>query len=425
MINIKSYSVKEIINKLESQKQNFWKKFIIKTISFFYIWYSETISGRCLQRAASLTYTTILAIFPLIAVIALFVPVLLGGVGKVENEAINFLGKIIVPTAGEEIEGGIKRYFEMFRQNSAAVGVFGIVGIMLSAVALLSNIEKSFNEIWKVYLHRSWTRLFSNFTTILVCVPILIGASIGLSAKVAETADAVGNIVALALPYIITCMAFTLAFYILPNTKVKFENALMSGIVSGFFWETAKMAFRFYVANPKMAILIKSLGAIPLFLIWIYLSWFIVLLGCELAFVIQNYARLYMENFKVKNYSVLDTKLIFIIFIMIAENFQKNNGGLTFSEILKKITIKASEIKEAVDIIKKGGFIVESETGKYIPCRPLENIKPSDILSLGSNPSDLIYLESEKDDLIKQISQNLQNSFLSWNEKNSIRDLII
>lgn len=415
-------TTKDILRRIENSGLKGSKQPLISALSFSHIWIHELGTDKCLQRAASLTYTTILAIFPLIAVIALFVPVLFGGVGKIEGEAINFLGKILVPNAGDEMQAEIKKYFDIFKQNSAAVGIFGILGIMLSAVALLSNIEKAFNEIWRVYATRAWMRVFSNFTTILVCVPILIGGSIMLSSQLNKIINIAGELTALLVPYVITCMAFTLAFYILPNTRVKFKYAIISGTVAGLLWEAAKMAFRYYVANPNIAILVKSLGAIPIFLIWIYFSWFIVLLGCEMAYVTQNYAGLYREYFKIEKYRVMDSKLIFVIFMIIAENFQQNKGGIHFSDILKKITVRVEELKHAIDSIKKSGLIEETDKGKFIPARPLENIKVQEVLTLGCDPNELFFKEEEIGSVTGDLSVKIQDFFMTWNSDKFIRD---
>jgi len=399
------------------------KKAIISVLEFIYLWYEEVIRDRCLQRSASLTYTTLLAIFPMIAVMALFVPAFFGGTQEMEKEVIGYVESILLPDAGQDIEGSIRGYFEVFRKNSRTVGLFGILGLMISALLMFSNVEKSFNEIWRSRRHRSVVALFSRFTTILVLVPLLIGASIILTANLTKHVQLVGRLFSLLVPYIITCLALTLAFFILPNTKVKFIYAFIGGFFAGLLWEIAKVAFGYYVSNPKITLIYKSLGAIPIFLIWSYFTWLIVLLGCELSYLLQNYKRLQYETFRKIPHTVLDSKLVFLVFFVIAEQYQKEKGGTSFSHLLKKVTIKYEELENLIDLLKEKGVITETENGLFIPSRPLDKLKPMDLLHLGCKVDNLYLKESEDDIPTCLTLEQLQKFVVSWSEGKSIRDL--
>jgi len=399
-------------------------RWIFKTAEFFYLWHKEVTRDFCLQKAASLTYTTLLAIFPLIAVLSLFVPIMLGGVGNMEDKVVEFVESRIIPQAGQDIESNIRGYFEVFRRNATAVGLFGVAGLMISAMLLFSNVEKSFNEIWQARRHRNIVAIFSRFTAILVCAPILIGASIFLSAEMSRRVFFLGRMFTLLVPYLMSCMALTLAYFILPNTKVKIKYALIGGVAAGLIWELAKVGFGYYVANPKITVLYKSAGAVPIFLIWTYFTWLIVFLGCEMSFLLQNYERLRRESFQRRAYTTMDSRLIFLVYMIIGDFFQRGGGGVNFFWLLRRMPIRASEMEKVLKLLVNAGFVAETVDGQFIPTKPLDKTKPADILSLGCKPEDLLFKESENDVSIVNALKNIEETYFRWLADKTVEDLI-
>ncbi len=394
-------------------------------LEFSYMLNDEVQKDRCLQRATSLTYTTLLAIFPMVAVMALFIPAFFGGRQEMEIQIVGYVESKILPDAGPEIEQSLQSYFEVFRKNSKAVGIFGILGLMISALLLFTNVEKSFNEIWGSRHRRSLVALFARFTTMLVFVPILIGGSILLTAEMPRYVGVVGHLFSLIVPYLITCIALTLAFYILPNTNVRFFYAFIGGVSAGLLWEIAKVAFGFYVANQKIALIYKSLGAIPIFLIWTYFTWLIVLLGCELSFLLQNYKRIKLDAFRKDPHTVLDSKLIFLVFMVIAEQYQKGLGGTKYSFLLNKVLITTGEMEQVITLLKNAGVILETEKELFVPARPLESYKPSEILVIGSNASRMYVKESERDEPVSRAVEEVQRFLSGWPEEKTVRDFFL
>jgi membrane protein len=417
--------IKKFIIDLRGRALSPPKKFFLRILEFVYLWYDEVIRDRCPQRAASLTYTTLLAIFPMIAVMALFIPAFFGGTQEMEREVMGYVERIILPDAGQEIEGSIRGYFEMFRKNSRTVGVLGIVGLMVSALLLFSTVEKAFNEIWRVKRHRSLVSLFSRFTTVLIFVPLLIGASIILTAELTKQVEIVGRFLSLVVPYLITCVALTLAFFIMPNTKIRFLYAFIGGFFAGLLWEMAKVAFGSYVSSPKITLMYKSLGAIPIFLVWTYFTWLIVLLGCELSYLLQNYLQLKYEAFRKIPHTTFDSKLIFLVFMIIADHFYKGKGGVNQSFLLKKVPVKYEEMDGVIKILKNGGFVAETDDEHLIPNRPLEKIKPGEILNLGCKADTLFIRGTEGDSSTISAVEHLQKFIVSWSEDKTLRDFFI
>ena len=420
----------ELIVKLQEKPLSLPAKVCRQLLKFAYLLNEEVKRDFCLMRATSLTYTTLLAIFPMIAVMSLFVPVFFGGTEEMEIEVISYVESIILPDAGQEIEQSIRGYFDLFRKNSKAVGVFGIMGLMISALLLFITVEKAFNDIWRSRQRRSLISLFSRFTTLLVFVPILIGGSIVLTAEMGRHVEVVGKLFSLVVPYLITCVALTLAFYILPNIKVRLFCAFIGGFSAGLLWEVAKVTFGYYVANPKIELIYKSLGAIPIFLIWTYFTWLIVLLGAEFSYILQNYNRLDLDTFRKDPHTVLDSKLVFLVFLVIADHYQRGSGGAGISHLLTKVLINSEEMERAILLLKKAGVILETEKEHFVPSRPLENIKPAEILSIGCRVDGMFHKEGETDASTSRVTQDLQqflwpaSSSRYWHQKHSRQDKV-
>jgi membrane protein len=220
-----------------------------------------------------------------------------------------------------------------------------------------------------------------------------------------------------------TCIALTFAFYVLPNTRVNLLYALIGGVISGIIWEGAKFGFSLYVASPKISLILKSLGAIPIFLIWIYFSWLIVLIGCELSFLLQNYRRLQTETFQKDKYTILDSKLVFLTFLVIADHFQHGAGSISFSEILSKVPIKADEMEHVLNLLIDEKFIEETSNNELIISRPLESVKPGDVLALGCDAHSLV-TQHDADVSLGMTMSRLQDAFMQWSSDKSIRDLL-
>jgi len=422
MLNIRT--IRDFIVNEEGKILSRPVKWVQKGIEFLYLWYREVVRDMCLQRAATLTFTTLLAIFPLLAIISLFVPIFFGGVEKMESRVVEFVESILIPKSGMDIQAIIRGYFDAFRRNSTAVGAFGVVGLMLSAMLLFSNVEKAFNEIWQARRHRRIVSIFSRFTTILVCVPLLIGASIILTAEMTRRLFIVGRLMSLIIPYLVTCMAMTLAFFVLPYTRVKFTYALIGGVCAGVLWEIAKVGLGYYVLSPNLTILSKTLGTIPIFLIWIYFTWLIVLLGCEITFLLQNYARLRAEAFRKKGCTIMDSRLVFMVFMVIADNFQRGSGGIDFHRLLRRVPIRAVEMDHILRLLLKAGIVSETTEGLFIPTLPPDKTKLSDIFAVGCRPAELLSRESKSDEAIFHTMEDLQETLAQWAKEKSIKDII-
>lgn len=250
--------------------------------------------GRIQLRASVLTFTTLLTLVPVL-VLAITIAEAFGALGGLQSRLESFLVEYLSPGGLEGVRAWLIQFFESvhsggFRGLSMLVLIGGVIG-------LFGSIEHSFNDIWGVHRGRSIFQRVSTYTTLMVFGPILIVLSLSLTASF-ETSSLRAWIESLSpafgilttagfklLPIFLTGLAFTLVYTVVPNVHVSLRASLPAGIVAGILWELSKMAFGLYITNATHYVtLYSSLAAIPLFLIWVYVSWLVVLFGAQLAF---------------------------------------------------------------------------------------------------------------------------------------------
>lgn len=249
--------------------------------------------GRGMQSAAALTYTTLLALVPLLAIgFAVFSAFPAFETARTAIEATIF--ENLVP----EIAGPVRTYLNSFMRNASKLGAAGIIGLSVTAILLLATIESTFNAIWHVERHRHLLIRFLIFWAVLSLGPILMGlilsttsdafgvlrqtwTDVGLDAGSLDVGgDARNHVIAI----ILQSVGFTLLFMIVPNRSVAWRDALIGGCLSGTAFEILKLGFGWYLAAfPTYQTIYGAMAVIPIFLVWVYFSWTVILLGAVFA----------------------------------------------------------------------------------------------------------------------------------------------
>ncbi len=252
---------------------------------------------RNLEAAGALSYTSMLALVPLMAVtlgvISAF-PVFDHWADEMES----YIFANFVPAAGDVIQ----EYLQEFVGRTAELTGAGTAFLIATAILLMATIEKSLNRIWRVNSGRRPINTLVVYWAVLTLGPLLMGASLALTSYLAALPMLAPEIVRGALqgailnlaPFLVALVGFTLVFIIVPNRQVRWHHALAGALISALLFEAAKRGFVLYVTNfPTYERLYGALATIPLFLIWIYVSWVVVLLGASVAAALTtfNYRR--------------------------------------------------------------------------------------------------------------------------------------
>jgi membrane protein len=268
------------------------KRYSLGLLRLLWRVFDRFVEDKCIQRASALGYASLLAIVPLVALgFSIFTSFQAFDVvaGNVRSVMLEYL----LPTS----QLAVQDYLDQVADKATALSIFGILGLLFTATALLNTMEEAFNYIWRISRSRSWMSKFVTFWSVLTLSPILIGASLTITSyfvalpvirDVAEGASAVSHIPFL-LPWLISATAMTALYMVLPNTSVPFRYAILGGLFAGALFELTKLGFAFYITElANYEKLYGALGTLPVFLIWLYLIWVVVLIGAEVVFCLQH-----------------------------------------------------------------------------------------------------------------------------------------
>ena len=255
-------------------------KYLLAFISFVFKRYSQ---NRCSSIAAELTVTSLLALVPLTAVVF----ALLAFIPSFQNlgeQLQTLLFQYFVPSTGETVQ----TYINEFVGKARGLSGVGSLMLIITALLLMRTIDSSFNKIWHVQSNKSLVRTFLVYWAVLTLGPILLGSSLLITSYI-QSLPMISNVVSdygqwmtLWLPFVMATVAFSVMFYVIPNRKIPVYHALGSGLLTATLFEVAKWAFGVFVSSfSTYQLIFGALASVPLFLIWIYLSWGIVLLGAE------------------------------------------------------------------------------------------------------------------------------------------------
>lgn len=250
----------------------------------------------CGESAAALTYMSLFAVVPLMTMMyAMFsiIPAFQGLGEQVEQ----LIFRNFVPASGEEVQSYLRAFSNQARKLSALGGFVLIV----TSYLMLSNIEKTFNRIWQTQGCRRGLSGFLRYWGVLSFGPLLIGAGLLMHTYLLsfqlmiDELDRLGLSTALLayLPWLMTWAGFTLLFVAMPNCRVVFRYALLGGLLTTLFFQFAKGLFGLLVANFSYQTIYGAFAIVPMFLLWIYLCWMIVLAGAELVRTLETFKSIY------------------------------------------------------------------------------------------------------------------------------------
>ncbi|MGH7990033.1 MAG: YhjD/YihY/BrkB family envelope integrity protein [Limisphaerales bacterium] len=399
------------------------------------------IRNRCLIRASALSYTTLLAMIPLLAVAVsvtssllktqgekqiyaaidklvsnIMPPATLGTNGDSVSLNLSPISVALTPTnsiaatnsiasatnnpvggtpvvsvsAQKEVAKDIHNFVQ--KTQSKALGGIGMLLLVVVAIRMLANVEATFNDIWGVTRGRNWLWRIVLYWTAITLGPLAIIGALGLaggthlqSAKhFVEHTPFIGSLIFQFLPLVVLWLAFALLYQLVPNTKVHFSAALTGGIVAGSLWHLNNMFGFLYVSrvvsNSKIY---GSLGLVPVFMIGLYFSWAILLFGAQVAYAFQN-RKAYLQEKLVENVNQRGREFIALrLMTCISRHFQTGRPPVTLQKISVDLGIPTKLAQQVLQTLLAARLIVEI-TGSgngYAPARPLETINCHDILA--------------------------------------------
>ena len=332
-------------------------------------------ADRCMESAAALTYMSLFALVPLLTVtytMASAVPAFQG----LEEQVQDFLFQHLMPETSSEIEG----YLAEFSQQAKNLTGAGIAFLVITAVLMLRNIEKAFNMIWRTRENRSAVSSFLLYWAVLSLGPVLIGLALAIStylnsfAHLLDQFDIFGAKALLlkTAPLVLSTAGFTLLYAAVPNCRVPLRHTVIGGLVTALTFNFARAIFTDLVVGSSYTFIYGAFAAVPLFLLWIYLSWNIVLLGGILVHSMSAYQSVEQAS-RPTVLKALDVLYLF---------WQKQQAGTTVKEIellngSHKVTrgLDSDTWRKLRDIFIQRKIIAQNDRGQYLLSRDLHGIR--------------------------------------------------
>ena len=393
-------------------------------------------SGR---QAAALSYHTIFGIVPL-ATVMLLIFQSFPAYSDVGEKIKSFiydqahLSNIQYPNPSnpdqtvkltEHLDKVVANFFTKAGQGT--ITFISVVIVIWVALSLLSTIERAFNNIWHVTRGRTFLHRMINYWALLTLGPLLLGFGIYITTRYAAVGQIQKTVLAhigpAVLSYIIATVAFFLLYFVLPNTKVQARAAIWGAILAALVWSIAKWGFGQYVTEfIPYSKLYGILGLIPLGVLWIYITWLIVLFGLQLTFTTQHLKTLDAAEIaaakKTEEYFIANDFTVINIVREIAAAFEANNAPVSAEVICSKLNLPAEFGDKILDHLVAGGIIVKSSEPRvgFMPAQDPANIKLSDIAEVVATAE---FGEStiERPVQLEQITQSQRNALAQYNLK--------
>ncbi|MEN8206077.1 MAG: YihY/virulence factor BrkB family protein [Pseudomonadota bacterium] len=367
-----------------------FRSYLVFVSRVLYLLVKELMGGQLNLRAMSLVYTTLLSVVPLLAVSFS----VLKGFG-VHNRIEPLLYNLLAPLGpnGVEITDRIIGFVE-----NVKVGVLGSIGVVLliyTVIALLQKIESAFNFVWQIDHLRSLSQRVSNYLSVTLVGPLLIFSAIGFTTSVLNTETALhlasiepfGTLMLYGsklVPYVLVCLAFTLIYIFIPNTRVQFIAALVGGVIAGVLWKITGWGFAAFIASSsKYAAIYSSFAIVILLLIWLYLSWLILLVGSQIAYFVQHpkYMTLYREPVVLSNR--MRERLALQVMFLVGYNYYHDKAPWTLESLVECLDLPGEPVHCTVRVLVDAGYLIEVDNDDmpvYLPLHDIEKIRLIDVL---------------------------------------------
>ena len=311
--------------------------------------------------------------------------------------------------------------------NKGSITIFSMVIVIWAALALLSTVERTFNNIWHVPRGRNFLNRIINYWAILTLGPLLLGLGVYASAQYATLAQLQKTLLTYIAPtvvsYIVAIVAFFFLYFVLPNTKVQAKAAIWGAAISALIWTVAKWGFAQYVTEfiPYSKVY-GVVGLIPLGVFWIFITWHIVLFGLQLTFTTQHLRSLDAAEIagaqKTEEYFIANDLTVINIVREIGVAFMKNQAPVPPEVICSKLDIPAEFADKILGHLVNSKLIAKTSEPKvgFLPVKDPANIRLSDIAETVAAAG---FAQSTTDESsnLQQISQSQRSALAQYNLK--------
>ncbi len=375
-----------------------------------------------LVRSAALTFYTLMAVVPLAAMVF--------GIAKGFGLEARFNTYLYTEFPQyslviDQVIGFAENLLE--RTKGGILASVGLVALFWSVIKVFGNVEDSFNKIWEVRKSRSWARKFSDYLTVVVVAPILWILSSSIRFQLQNhllnlTASWFVNFVFGLASLMIMWGMFTFLYRVMPNTKVKMKNALMAGVIAGTFFQLFQIIYVSIQSNlTSYNAIYGSFAALPLLLIWLQISWQIVLFGAELSFAYQNIGKFeYEKRTEEMSYDYRKRALL-VVMQQIVRHFVRSEGAVSSESVATDVNLPLRIVRDVIFDLEKAGLIVatpsqDEKINNYVPACDVHALTIHEIIHrVESNGADPLEIEHSPeyrsiDEILRALDETIDQS---------------
>jgi len=358
-------------------------------LRYLYALIRDILAGQLTLRAMSLVYTTLLSVVPLIAMSFS----VLKGLG-VHNDLRPLLYQVLAPLGdqGEQITDEVINLVDNVR--GGLLGGISLAFFIFTAVSMVQKVEESFNYVWHVAQPRSIARRFSEYLVVLLVGPVVVVIALGMIASIGNNDlvqmmlenEALGPVFVAGgkiAPYILVSGVFTFLYIFVPNTGVSLKSALIGGVVGGVIWAAIGVIFTGFVLYATQRQLIYSGFAVAIStLIWLYLSWLVLLIGAQLAFYHQRPAFLRVGRREPSLSNSMRERLALNTMYLIGQAFRDRDRKITLDNVCGQLKIPSIALAPIISALEQDGLLISTEKEHLLPGREMSGILVADILDV-------------------------------------------
>ncbi len=370
---------------------------LLRGMAILVISVNRFVGDACMVSASALTFYSVLSFIP---IVALVLGIAKGfGVGKVLEQQIREqtftdpqVMDFVVQFANHALEN----------TKGGLITGLGIMILLWSVIKVLGNTELAMNRIWAIKRGRKLTRKFSDYLSVMFIAPILLtlisGINVFLTSNLQTIAVEEGFLryassliiwLVNILPYLLVWFLFVFLYMYMPATPVKFKYAILAGIIAGTVYQVMQWFYiRFQIGVSSYNAIYGSLAALPLLLVWLQLSWSIVLWGTELCYIFRNRHCMYLNSLDRESRWIENVGQAVKILKYISDEYMQNKGGVTLGQISKKLKISTSKLQIVLHELVEKSVLAgwrEDDDIVYLPLRDLHQLSMADVINRLAN----------------------------------------
>jgi membrane protein len=344
----------------------------------------DWFDGEITVRAMSLAYTTLLSFVPVIS-FAFVVLKFVGAHGNLRYAVFQFF-RPLGSYAGE-LTTSVMQFVTNMRVD--VLGAIGIATLAYTVIATIQRVESSFQFVWRIERPRSLARRCAEYAIVMVAGPILIAAAVGVLAteRAQRTLRVDAPLLGDLLPDAVVTLAFLAMYLLIPNARVKFRAALTGAAAAGFVWSLVSKAFTAFIFfSTQLLAIYTGFAIVVTTLIWVYLSWLILLFGAQLAFYVQypQYLRHGQSQIELSGAARDGAGLTAIYWI--GRDSASQNRGWTADRIASQLEVPSGALDSVLTALERAHLIEKSDDESFVPKRPLDQIRLIDVFDALRQP---------------------------------------